>query len=247
MAEENKNNGEHKDKEEHVHTSSSDKEEKKDSKKLEEEIKKDTTPKKEIKEKQQTKEKGDKKAVVERVYTIPLRKGFEKVPRYKKANKAIKTIKEFLVRHMKIYDRDLKNIRLDKTVNEFIWLRGIRKPAIKIKVKASKIIEGDKTIVRVELVDVPEKLKYRKIKQDNILKRLEDKGKKKPAKKTSEEVKKPEEIKSEEEVKDEKEKKAATIEGTEKMEKQAAKAMKHQTKGQSKDREPKIKRVALKK
>jgi len=245
MAEENKNNEEHKEKEEHVHTSSSDKEGKKDSKKLEEEIKKDTTPKKEIAQK--TGKKEDKRPIIERTYTIPLRKGFEKVPRYKKANKAIKTIKEFLVRHMKIYDRDLKNIRLDKTVNEFIWLRGIRKPAIKIKVKASKIIEGDKTIVRVELVDVPEKLKYRKIKQDNILKRLEDKGKKKPAKKTSEEVKKPEEIKSEEEVKDEKEKKAATIEGTEKMEKQAAKAMKHQTKGQSKDREPKIKRVALKK
>jgi len=245
MDKENKNNEEHKEKEEHVHTSSSDKEGKKDSKKLEEEIKKDTTPKKEIAQK--TGKKEDKRPIIERTYTIPLRKSFEKVPRYKKANKAIKTIKEFLVKHMKIYDRDLKNIRLDKTVNEFIWLRGIRKPAIKIKVKASKIIEGDKTIVRVELVDVPEKLKYRKIKQDNILKRLEDKGKKKPAKKTSEEVKKPEEIKSEEEVKDEKEKKAATIEGTEKMEKQAAKAMKHQTKGQSKDREPKIKRVALKK
>src|SRR3989344_7463593 len=118
MDKENKNNEEHKEKEEHIHTSSSDKEEKKDLKKLEEEIKKDTTPKKEVAQK--TAKKDEKKAVVERVYTIPLRRNFEKVPRYKKANKAIKTIKEFLVRHMKIYDRDLKNIRLDKTVNEFI-------------------------------------------------------------------------------------------------------------------------------
>ena len=51
---------------------------------------------------------------IERIYVIPLRKKVKVVPRYKKANKAIRTIKEFLVRHMKIRDRDLRKIKIDK-------------------------------------------------------------------------------------------------------------------------------------
>jgi len=49
---------------------------------------------------------------VERIYTIPLREKCRVVPRYKKTNKAIKTIKEFIARHMKIQDRDLKKLKL---------------------------------------------------------------------------------------------------------------------------------------
>jgi len=45
---------------------------------------------------------------VEREYVIPLRESRRPVPRYKKTPKSIKTIKEFIVRHMKIRDRDLK-------------------------------------------------------------------------------------------------------------------------------------------
>ncbi len=46
---------------------------------------------------------------IEREYIIPLRIKWKKVPRYKRANKAIKAIKEFLVRHMKIRNKDLNN------------------------------------------------------------------------------------------------------------------------------------------
>ena len=51
---------------------------------------------------------------IEREYIIPLRARGKAVPRYKKTPKAIKTIKEFLARHMKIKDRDLSKIKIDK-------------------------------------------------------------------------------------------------------------------------------------
>ncbi|MCK5043611.1 60S ribosomal protein L31, partial [Candidatus Pacearchaeota archaeon] len=104
---------------------------------------------------------------IEREYTIPLRKEWKKVPRYKRANKAIKAIKEFLVQHMKIRDRDLKKIRLDKSLNEVIWSRGIKKPPVKIKVKATK--KGD--IVRAELSVVPGKLKFKRLREEKIEKK----------------------------------------------------------------------------
>ena len=49
---------------------------------------------------------------IEREYIIPLREKCRVVPRYKKTPKAIRTIKEFLVKHMKIYDRDLRKIKI---------------------------------------------------------------------------------------------------------------------------------------
>ncbi|MBI2650746.1 hypothetical protein HYX04_05560 [Candidatus Woesearchaeota archaeon] len=41
------------------------------------------------------------KTVLERVYSIPLRRETLKVPPFKKANKAVKTVKQFISRHMK--------------------------------------------------------------------------------------------------------------------------------------------------
>lgn len=95
---------------------------------------------------------------IEREYVIPLREKCRPVPRYKKTPKAIKSIKEFLVRHMKIRDRDLKKIKLDNDVNEVVWARGIKKPVNKVAVKAVK--EGD--IVRVSLANIPKKLADKK-------------------------------------------------------------------------------------
>ena len=55
-------------------------------------------------EKKETKKAVDKKTsnVLEREYVIPLRARYQHVARYKKTPKAIKTVKEFLVKHMKI-------------------------------------------------------------------------------------------------------------------------------------------------
>ncbi len=91
------------------------------------------------------------KEKLEREYVIPLRNKWKRVPRYKRANKAVKAIKEFLAKHMKIRDRDLKKIKIDRYLNEEIWFRGIRKPPSRIKVKAVK--END--VVKAELYELP--------------------------------------------------------------------------------------------
>src|SRR3990167_7018089 len=93
---------------------------------------------------------------MEREYTIPLRENVAKVARYKRANKAVKTIKEFLVRHMKVRDRDLDKIRIDKQLNEFVWSRGIRSPPRKVKVKVMQ----DREVFRVELAEPTESMKF---------------------------------------------------------------------------------------
>jgi len=73
-----------------------------------------------------------KSTKIEREYVIPLRVEWVKVPRYKRANKAITAIRKFLMRHMKIYDKDEKKIKIDGYLNEFVWFRGIKKPPAKI-------------------------------------------------------------------------------------------------------------------
>ncbi len=161
---------------------------------------------------------------IEREYIIPLRGKWKKVPRYKRANKAIKAIKEFLVRHMKIRDRDLDKIKLDKYLNEFVWKKGIRKPPIKIKVKAIK--EGN--LVRVELSEMSEKMKFKKARLEKREKQAAEivKSKKKTLEKIKEEIK-PEEAQTEEEKKEEKEKAKAGEEAGKELGKAAAKQIKH--------------------
>ncbi|MDP2628472.1 MAG: 50S ribosomal protein L31e [Nanoarchaeota archaeon] len=181
---------------------------------------------------------------IEREYVIPLRERLRSVPIYKKTPKAIKTIKEFLVKHMKIYDRDLKKIKIDKYLNEFIWDRGIKNPVHKVKVKAIK--EGE--IVRVELVEIPERLKFKKLREEKREQKSKEvlDGKKKVLEKKTEEKPKEETAEKIEEKKvEEKEKKASVVEAGKEIEKAAAKQMKHQVGG--KEKAPKIKRVALKK
>jgi large subunit ribosomal protein L31e len=162
---------------------------------------------------------------LEREYTIPLRARWSIVPSYKRANKAIKTIKEFLVKHMKIRDRDLDKIKVDKFLNEAIWARGIKHPPSKIKVKAIK--EGD--IVRVEAADLHDKLKFKKLREEKIKLKGES-TKKKPK---AEEVPADKDKDGVEDKKEEKEDKAATIEAGQAFEKEAAQKAKHETKAKS--------------
>jgi len=182
--------------------------------------------KQDIKEKVEkaVKEKVEKKQ--ERTYIIPLREKCRSVPRYKKTNKAVKTVKEFLARHMKLRDRDLKKVRLDSYLNQFLWQRGIKNPPSKVKVKA--YLEGD--LVRAELVEMPKALKARKLREEKIeIRAAESVKKKKVAEKPAEKPKEDLEKKAEE-----KEKKSAVVEAGKEMEKAAAKQMKHTAKKQQK-------------
>ena len=184
---------------------------------------------------------------IEREYIIPLREKGRPVPRYKKTPKAVKTVKEFLVRHMKIRDRDLNKIKIDRFVNEALWFRGIKNPPHKIKIKAIK--KGE--IVRVELVDVPEKLKYKKAREDKIeLKAKESLEKRKSMMQKAKEsiqqkpVKEP--TQTEEEKKEEKEKAKAGAEAGEKMKKAAAKTAKHQAGGKTKQPKRQVRKALAK-
>jgi len=183
-----------------------------------------------------------KKEKIEREYTIPLREKCRVVPRYKKTNKAIKTIKEFLARHMQIRDRDLKKIKLDKHINEFIWARGIKKPPAKIKIKAVK--EGD--IVKAELYELPKKFKLKKAREEKIDKKATEiasqkkkaleklKEKATPAQSTeTDESKSEKEEAKEEKKKIEEVKKSAVIEDAQKLEKSRAKQAKHMVGGKT--------------
>jgi len=165
---------------------------------------------------------------IEREYIIPLRIKWKRVPRYKRTNKAIKAIKEFLVRHMKIRDRNLKKVKLDRYLNEAVWLRGIKKPPFKIKVRAIK--EGDN--VRAELSEMPKKLRFKRLREEKREKKATEviKKKKSVVEEAKEGIQKPEEKQTEaERKKEEKEKKSAVVEAGKEMEKIAAKKTKHET------------------
>jgi type III secretory pathway component EscV len=104
---------------------------------------------------------------------------------------------------MRVEDRDVEKVKINQWLNNELWFRGIRKPASKIKVKAKKLESGD---VIVELVDIPEKIKW-KIEKEN---KLSEEGKKKSEVKKSE--KKEEEKEKPEDKKEAEEKEEAIIE-----------------------------------
>ncbi len=164
--------------------------------------------------------KEDKKSenvVLEKEYTVPLRKKFSKAPKHKRVPKAIKALKKFIAKHMKVEERDLKKIKIDKFLNEEMWFRGIKKPPSKIKVKAKKFEDGR---VMVELVELSEKAKWKKQKEEKLKKVAEKKKEKKKAE--EEEIKKTEEEKKEE-GKEKKEKEEKEEAGKEKAVKEAEK------------------------
>jgi len=87
------------------------------------------------------------KPVLERVHNIPLRREFLKVPRYRRANKAAKAVREFISKHMKSDD-----VIIGKYLNMRIWKHGIKNPPHHVKVNAVKDSKGK---VVVELVGAP--------------------------------------------------------------------------------------------
>lgn len=80
----------------------------------------------------------------EQIYIIPLRV-VEKMPRWKRGNRAIKEIRKYLTRHMKS-----EEIKLDRSINEKVWERGIEKPPSKIRIRAMKFEDGQ---VQAELAE----------------------------------------------------------------------------------------------
>jgi len=88
--------------------------------------------------------------LLERVYNIPLRKEFRKVPRWKKTKKATTALRQFLQKHMKS-----DNVKLSKEINEELWKHGIKNPPHHVKVNVTKDSEG---AVKAELFGVKKKV-----------------------------------------------------------------------------------------
>ena len=90
-------------------------------------------------------------AAIERTLTINIRKEILKVPKYKRAKKAVTAIREFLQQHMKATQ---KNVKLGKHLNLKLWEHGIKNPVTRVTVLAKK---DDKGIVTAELPNIPVK------------------------------------------------------------------------------------------
>jgi len=84
----------------------------------------------------------------ERIMTVNLRKKFIKKPKWRRANIAVRTVEDFVKRHMKT-----DTVKLSKEVGEKIWSRSREKPPNKIRIKAIKKEDGT---VEVKLLDTVE-------------------------------------------------------------------------------------------
>jgi len=112
----------------------------------------------EAKERSKKKEKEleEEDIVEERFYTIPLRKVWI-VPRKKRAPKAGRVVKSFVIKHMKLrtetYDdeeEEAERLVISNEVNEKLWSRGIEKPPRRIRVRVVKDKEGVVTVLLAE-------------------------------------------------------------------------------------------------
>lgn len=171
---------------------------------------------------------------LEREYTIPLRRFWLNVPFYERTGKAIKTIKKFVAKHMRVTDRDVNNVKLDVYMNNELWFKGRANPPAKIKVKVIK--EGE--IVKVTLADTPDYVKFHKAKMEKRHKANDKKAPIVPAHSQQQG-----ETKTDEQKQDEKEKEKSTAEANTLIAEQKAKEQKHT----SKVKEESYHRMAMKK
>ncbi len=100
------------------------------------------------------KEEFDEDIVEERFYTIPLRKVWIS-PRKKRAPKAGRIVKSFVIKHMKVRteadeEEEAEKLVISNEVNEKLWSRGIEKPPRKIRVRVVKDKEGVVTVLLAE-------------------------------------------------------------------------------------------------
>jgi large subunit ribosomal protein L31e len=105
-------------------------------------------------------EKETEDIVEERFYTIPLRKAWL-MARRKRTPRAMRIIRSFVEKHMKIgatkteeketdEEEEEERLIISAELNEKIWARGIQKPPRRIKVRVVKDSEGTVTVYPAE-------------------------------------------------------------------------------------------------
>ena len=111
----------------------------------------------EVKPRRRKKKEEEEEFVEERIYTIPLGKAWLR-PRKKRAPRAMRMIRAFITKHMKLEMRAeekeergaLPRLIISNDVNEKVWSRSIEKPPRKIRVRAAKDNEGNVTVYLAE-------------------------------------------------------------------------------------------------
>jgi len=108
----------------------------------------------EAKKRSLRKKEDEEDIVEERFYTIPLRKAWLST-RKKRAPRAIRIVKSFVLKHMKVRteaegEEEAEKLVIDNEVNEKLWSRGIEKPPRKIRVRVVKDKEGVVTVLLAE-------------------------------------------------------------------------------------------------
>jgi large subunit ribosomal protein L31e len=98
----------------------------------------------------------EEEIVEERIYTVPLGKAWI-MPPNKRSPKAMRMIRSFVMKHMKLEVRgekeeeeEPKRLIISNDVNERVWMRGIEKPPRKIRIRAAKDKEGNVTVYLAE-------------------------------------------------------------------------------------------------
>jgi large subunit ribosomal protein L31e len=131
--------------EEEVEEAAEEKEAEEELPSVEEEVK--PPPRKEVEE----------EIVEEKIYTIPLGKAWIAPPK-KRAPRAMRMIKDFVKRHMKLEapkeleeeEEEPKRLIISNEVNERVWRRGIEKPPRKVRVRAAKDKDDNITVYLAE-------------------------------------------------------------------------------------------------
>ena len=112
-----------------------------------------------------------------RTYTVPLRKEYLKTPKWRRAEKAVSTLRSFVERHSK-----LEEIKIGRWVNESIWKRGAKNPPSRVRVDVKRVADS----VTVELSELPRKAKIKELPE-----KVEEKPKTKVEEKPKTKVEKP--------------------------------------------------------
>lgn len=128
-----------------------------------------------------------------RTYTVPLRKEWLKVPRWRRSKRAAAALRAFLLKHTKA-----KQVKIGKWANESLWASGVKKPPTRVIVT----VKREKDIARAELATLPSRAKRlaaeakaraearKKKETERKAKEAEDKKKQKEYKKKKDEEKK---------------------------------------------------------
>ena len=112
-----------------------------------------------------------------RTYTVPLRKEYLKTPKWRRAEKAVSTLRSFVGRHSKIEEN-----KMGRWINESIWKRSAKNPPSRVRVDVKRVADS----VTVELSELPKKAKTKEIPEQ-----VEEKPKKDAKTKETKKVEEP--------------------------------------------------------